>query len=86
MLFRSLLDLAEVEEAHIDAAFGHLARQHIAQLAELEIAVGIGGEFTFFLFDPRVGTFEIEPRGDFLVGLVERVAQFDHVGFRDDVE
>ena len=36
-----LLDLALVEEAHVDVALGQLREQHVAHLAELEVVVAV---------------------------------------------
>src|SRR5450830_821484 len=80
------LDLAFVEEAHVDLALGQLVGQHVADLAELEIGIGKRRQFVFLLLDARIAALEVETRGDFLVGLVDGIAHFDHVGFGNYVK
>src|SRR5438876_353659 len=81
-----LLDVAELERTNIDAALGQLPKQHIGDLFELEIIVREQRELLFLVLDARVRALEIETRRDFLVGLVERIADFDLIDFGDDVE
>src|SRR5450830_1763763 len=42
------LDLAFVEEAHVDLALGQLVGEHVAHLVELELGVGVGGDLVLF--------------------------------------
>ena len=48
-----LLDIAVVEETHIDIALGALANENLAHLAELEFTVGIATQFSLLLFHLR---------------------------------
>ncbi|CAM2144922.1 hypothetical protein PT2222_160205 [Paraburkholderia tropica] len=80
------LDLAVVEKTHVHIALGQFRQQHVLDLAELEIVVGERGQLAFLLLDARIRALEVEARGDFLVGLLDRVLHFDHVGFADDVK
>ena len=86
-----LLELgAQVEEAHVDAALAELGQQHVAHLADLEIAVGIERERALLALvgelDAGIGALEVEARADLLVALLDGVAQFDQIGFEDGVE
>ena len=82
----NLLDIAVFQETDVNLALGQLVGQHVAHLAQLELGIGKGGQFVVLLLDPRVAALEIEPGGDFLVGLVDRVFHFDHIGFRNYIK
>ena len=81
-----LLDVAFVEEAHIDLAFGQFVGQHVAHLAELEFRVRKRGQFVFLVFDAGVAALEVEAGRDFLVGLLDGILDFDHIGFGDYIK
>lgn len=80
------LDLAMVQEAHVDVAARHLVEQYVDDLVELEFTVGVCGQDFLGLLDPGVRPFEIKARADLFVGLFNRVAQFDLIGFADGIE
>jgi hypothetical protein len=81
-----LLDLAEIEETHVHVALDHLAGQDVAHLPQLELAVGIRGQFTLLLFDAGIAALEIETGGDLLVRLVDRIFHFNNIGFGNNVK
>lgn len=80
------LDLAEIQKAHVDIAFGHFAQQHVADLAKLEFTVSPGGDDLVAEFDLGGTPLEVETVGGFLAGLVDSIANLDQVGLKDSVE
>ena len=53
---------------------------------ELEVVIGVERQLLVLVLDARIGTLKVVPRRDFLVGLVERITDFDLIDFGDDVE
>src|SRR5215469_9681518 len=81
-----LFDAAELERPHVNSALRELPDQHVGHLLQLEVVVRVECQQLVLVLDASVRAFEVEARGDFLVGLVEGVAQLDLIHFRDDVE
>src|SRR5262249_29251258 len=81
-----LLDAAELERAHVDAAPRELAHENVGHLLELEVVVRVERELLVLVLDARIRALEVEPRGKLLVGLVDRVSEHDLNQFGDDVE
>jgi hypothetical protein len=83
-----LLHIATLDQnAHVDAALGEFSESARHRPgSSLKSSSANSGEQLFALLDARIRALEVEAVGDFLVGLIHRVAQFDHVDFGDDVE
>ena len=79
-------DLFAFHAAHVNAPLGEFSEQHLVDLVDLEVVVGIHSQRVLGVFDARIRATEVEAGADFLVGLLERVAQFDLVNFGNNVE
>ena len=83
---------AEVEEAHVDAAFAQLGRAaRRCTCCELEVAVGLQGDLVLLgalvgQLDLGTGALEVEACADLLGRLVDGIAQLDEVGFEHGIE
>ncbi len=71
-----------------DAALGQFGLHHIHHAAELGVMVG--GQFQrqgrFLKLHARAAALKVKASGDFLLGLLDRVAQFLKVDFGDEVK
>ena len=79
------------QEAHagdrpLDTAFRELAGQDVGNLPQLEVVVRVDRQRLVGVLDARIRPLEVEPRGDFLVGLVQCIADLDLVHFGNDVK
>ncbi len=80
------LDFANVQKAHIDIALNHFGGQHVTYLAQLKLRIRIRGQIALFLFDAGIAPLEIETSGNFLVGLIDCIFDFDYIGFRYNIK
>src|SRR6266850_1309473 len=80
------LQRPRLEAADIDVALRQSRAQHIGDLAELELVVGVDRQQVLAELDARIRALEVEAVGDLLVGLLDRVLHFLLVDLRDDVE
>ncbi len=81
-----LFDLAHVEGLEGDLPLDQLLLEDLVEGSQPVLGGRGEDQFGVRELDGRVGALEVEPGGGFPVGLVDRVADFLHVDFGDDVE
>jgi hypothetical protein len=79
-------DLADVQEADVDAGLGELVAQDVVHLVELEVAVADQRDVFFLQLDGGGRALEVEARADFLAGVFHGVFDLDQIGFKNGVE
>ena len=78
--------LGFIQETDVDVALGQLADQYVAHLLDLEIGVANDGQFELFLLDGCGRAAEVETGGNFFLSLIDRILQFDGIGFEQNVK
>ena len=78
--------LGFVQEAYVDVALGQFSDQYVAYLFDLKIGVADDGQFELFLFDGGRRAAEVETGGNFFLSLIDRILQFDGIGFEQNVK
>ena len=78
---------AFLETARVDATLDEFAAQDVEHLVYLELGLGLHlDDVVARHLETGVHALEIEPVADFPIRLIERIRDFVHVDFRDDIE
>lgn len=79
-------DLADVQEAHVNARLGQLVAQNVVDLVDLELTIANQGDVLVFQLDRGGGALEVKACADFLGGIFHGVFDLDHIGFEDSIK